>query len=118
MSKRAMLTTLLIGLSALIFIPAAHAAPDNTNATIRIVGQLTQIDYHSLSIVSATGQVTVIHYTGATMIERESDHNTPLKYTDLQVGQQVRAYYSNNDKAVFGIIILDRPVTAKPNPKE
>ena len=114
MSKRAILTTLMIGMAGMLFMPAAQAAADNTNETIRIVGQLTKIDYHSLTIVSTSNQEAVLHYTGASMIERESDHNAPLKYTDLQVGQQVRVYYSKNDKAVFGIIILDRPVTAKP----
>ena len=105
MSKRTtriILLNVLVGMAGLL---TAHAAADNTNATLRIVGQLTKIDYHSLTIVTTGGVATVIHYTGATMIERETDHNTPLHYTDLQVGQQVRAYYSNNDKAVFGVII-------------
>ena len=116
MSSRTMLATLLIGLVGMICMPAARAEAESTNSTMNVAGQLTKIDGKTLTIVSTTGHETVIVYTGATKISRAGGNSAePLKYEDLKVGQQVRAYYSNNDKAAFGVIIVN-PSAAPPAP--
>ena len=115
MMYRPILATLIIGLGGMMVAPAARAEAD-TNATLRVAGQLTKIDGHWLTIRTDTGQETIIRYTEATKISRAGAHSeVPLRYDGLKIGQQVRAYYSNNDKAVFGIII-STPLAAPPAP--
>ncbi|MEO5365872.1 MAG: hypothetical protein H7831_05865 [Magnetococcus sp. WYHC-3] len=116
MSSRSTLVA-MIGLLGAIFMPVAQADDGTTNDTIRIAGQITKIDGHALIIVSTTGQETVLRYTEATKISREGKTSAePLRYTDIKVGQLVQAYYSNNDKAIFGIIIADALATKPPAP--
>ena len=116
MTNRIMRIFLVIGLVGAAFLPAARAEAVSTNSTLRVAGQLTRIDGRNLTIVSTAGQEVVVLYTEATKISRKGPNSEEaLKYEDLKVGQQVRAYYSNNDKAVFGIII-DPPLAAPPGP--
>lgn len=117
MSKRAIVAALWVGVAGMagMLTPNVWAESD-TNATIRVAGQLAKIDGKMLTIATTEGREITLIYTGATKISRAGANSSqPLKYEDLKVGQQVRAYYSNYDKAVFGVII-DRPKTATPAP--
>lgn len=116
MSKRLLLFSLFVVLAGMVFVPGVYAASDDTNATLRVSGLLTKVDGAALTIASVTGQEVVLRYTEATKISHEGPTaEVPLKYEDLKAGQQVRAYYSNTDKAVIGIIIANTP-TANPAP--
>ena len=112
MVRRTILGALLIGLISTICMTCAAADEDKTTA--RVVGQLTKIEGKTLTIVPVEGQATVIFCTDATKISREND-KVQLKFEDLQVGQQVRAYYNKNDNSIIGIFI-DSPPPATPAP--
>ena len=109
MSSRTMLAAALSGLVGVMFLTAARADTDTRNA-VRVAGQVTQIDGTMLTIAPAAGEATVITCSAATRISRDGEKSlVQAKFEDLQVGQQVRAYYSKADNAAAAVIIANAP---------
>jgi hypothetical protein len=83
---------------------ATNSAADGKNAA-RVAGPLVKVDGKTLTI----GE-TVITCNGATKFLREGDKSAAsAKLEDLQVGQQVRAYYSRTDGSAMAVFIVKSP---------
>ena len=74
---------------------------------VRVAGKLTKIDGNKITITTtATNEAkdTVITCDEATKISRDGDP-AALKFTDLKVGQSVRAYYNKDTKIALHVHI-------------
>ena len=108
MFKRMTMVALLAGLVGFSLTTSAIAA----DPPVRVAGRLSKIEGKTLTITTAADkatQDTVITCNDATKFRRDGDQSA-VAFTDLKVGQLVRAYYSKADKIAAAVII------AKPTP--
>ena len=98
--RQTILAVVVIGLVAFAFTAAGAA----DTKPVRIAGQLTKIDGMALTITDG-GKDTVVTCNDATKVNRDGD-KTPGKFSDLQVGQHVRAYCTPTDHVVLHIFIF------------
>ena len=100
---------------AAMFAFNAVLAAQTTPAAVRVAGQLTKIDGKALTItttVSGLARDTIITCNDATKFSRDGDKpGTQLKFEDLKVGQQVRAYYTKAENIALAVIIAAAPAT-------
>jgi hypothetical protein len=111
MSSRAKLVAMLIGLVGLALATAAVA---DEAKPIRVAGKLTKIVGKAITITTTEGtetKDTVVTCNDATKISRDARPNVLLKFKDLRVGQQVRAYCRKADNVALHVHIAKAPIS-------
>jgi len=94
--------------------PATPPGPDTRNAK-RIAGRLTRINGKAITIAPVEGEDVTITCGESTKITLELDKAVkPGKFGDLQIGQQLRAYYFKSDNGAFAIFIANPHAVLKP----
>ena len=98
---------MVFGLTAVVV--AEDAKP------VRVAGQISKIEGKAVTITATVDNATkdtVITCNDATKYRRDGAPGSApsnAKFEDLQVGQQVRAYYTAADKIATTIIIANAP---------
>lgn len=107
MFNRRTMVALLAGFVGIALTASALAA----DTPVRVAGKLSKIAGKTLTITTGDSgtQDTVITCNDATRIGRDGQKSA-VKFTDLKVGQSVRAYYTKDEKIAVAVII------AKPTP--
>lgn len=108
MFNRKMMVALLVGLVGSAFTTSAIAA----DTPVRVAGKLSKIEGKTLTITTTADNETkdtIITCNDATRVGRDGDKSA-VKFTELKVGQSVRAYYTKATNIAVAVII------AKPNP--
>lgn len=98
-----MIVALLVGLVGFAFTTSVLAA----DAPVRVAGTLSKIEGKTLTITTTAeneSKDTVINCNDATKFARDGD-KSPVKFTDLKVGQSVRAYYIKATNIALAVII-------------
>ena len=90
----------LVGLVA--FAQSMSAIADNV--PIRLAGKLTKIAGKTLTITTDNGTATAIICHDATKLGRDGVKSA-VKFTDLKVGQPVRAYYTKPENISIAVFI-------------
>lgn len=118
MCRRTMPLALLAGLICFAFTSAALAQDAKPT---RVAGKLTKIDGKALTIANEDGSGdVVITCDDATKYRRDGDpQGAERKFEDLQVGQNVRSYYTKATGVAGTVIIAGAqqpPAPPQPNP--
>ena len=100
MFKRITMIAWLVGLVG--FGGSMSAIADDT--PIRLAGRLTKITGKTLAVTTDNGTTTAIICNDATRLGRDGVKSA-IKFTDLKVGQPVRAYYTKPENIAVAVFI-------------